>query len=385
MDFGFSEEEQLFKNSMREFAEKELAPYYMDRSKKDSFDPVLTQKLADMGLFGMAISKKYGGSREDSTCVMFGILSEEFGRADQNALARVNFVLPRILEMHASEEIKEKWLPAIVSGKTNVGGLFTEPEGGTDAATVRVTAVKDGGDYILNGEKTSITLMDECRIYLVSTQTLPGARAHGVSLFVVPDDLPGIEKSHLDDISLRPIARGTVKFTDVRIPASYMVGKENAGFYPVIDFFDIARTSIALGVIGCAEKALEDAAKYASQRMMFGKKLSQMQSISFQFAEYHTRLEAAKLLGYRSYWMRDAGIRNTKESAMVKWYGVSEVALNALHFSMRIFGHYGVTRDFDVAQRLLDTFQWEYGDGAVEAQKLVIARHYLGRENCTDY
>lgn len=383
MDFSFTEEQELFRKNLREFAERELAPKYLERAKRDRIDPELVKKLSEIGLVGMGIPEEWGGQGKGDF-VTKGIACEEIGRADVSAFFPILLasMLGSMLAEFATDKVKEKWLPGLARGEYLMGMGLTEPCCGTDAAGIKSTAVRDGDVYILNGEKTSLSL-SYADAFVIFAKTDPQAGARGVSGFFIPRDLPGLSFPVFTDLGCRPIGRGGLVMKDVRVPVENLIGEEGKGFYLIMGEFDASRVEIALFCLGCAECALEKAITYARIRTTFGRPIGKYEGISFPIAEYHTLIEAAKLVCYRALWKRDNGLPHTMDAAMAKLLGV-KTAFDTIHFAINVHGNYGYTDQFDLGQRLVDVMGFEQGDGSAEALKLVMVRELLGPE-CIPY
>jgi cyclohexanecarboxyl-CoA dehydrogenase len=383
MDFRFDEDQELLKKNLREMVETILVPGYKERAKIDEFnkDGFITGALKKMGLLGIGIPEEYGGQgEEDITAVTEGMIMEELGRGDcaVGLIFSSNRTSARMINTMASEEIKREWLPKLCSGEDHVGCCFTEPSCGTDLSSLAATAVKDGDDYLINGQKSSVSFAF-CGAHIVGAKTNPELGNRGISLFLVPTDLPGVEQSVYGDWGLKQLGRGDINYNNVRVPAKNMIGEEGKGFYGMMGIFDLGRPYITMMSIGTATRVMEQAMEYSRQRVVFGKPLCKYEAVSFGFADFATKLEAARLLCYKSFSLFDQGERNAIYSSMAKPFGV-DAAFEAVWFSMRVLGHLGYTPDYDASQRLADIAGWAYGDGAWEACKIVVARELGGRE-----
>lgn len=378
LNFNFSEEQNKFRETLKKFASKEVAPKYSEWDKKGEFPLEAYQKSAQIGLTGLMIPEKYGGHQGDY--VTLGIALEEIGRADFSlALSIVCLSLVAgILSKSGSEYIKEKWLPPIAQGKIVVGAAITEPDCGSDAAAMKMTAVRNGNQYVLNGEKWSISL-SMADMFLIFAKTDHQQRATGVSAFIVPSDLPGFSKTVSKDMGCRGILRGSLHLNDVAVPFENKIGEEGQGFKIIMNEFDFSKVGIALISLGAAQASLEEAMHYAKQREAFGKAIAKFEGVSFPIAESATLIEAARLLCYKTLWMRDQGINHIKEAAMCKWWSL-KTAVQIIHKALLIIGSPGYSQDYPLEQRLRDTIGWEIGDGTAEIQKIIIARELLGRE-----
>ncbi len=384
MDFGFNEEQDLFRNNLRQNVEKEVLPGYMERANREEADQVVIHKtIQKMGLMGFGVPEEYGGQGVEVDALTAGIIAEELGRVDV-AWAQTwlgNYIQTNLLNKIGPERLKKEYLPGFCSGDLLMANLYTEPHGGTDLADVRTIGIKDGDHYIINGQKCSISRAF-CDAYFAIANIdpdTPGAEKKGISFVFIPAELPGIEKSVYRDAGLKQLGRGDVFLKDVRIPADCLLTEPGKGFQEVMHIFDLARPCLATMCIGCAERVIENTIEYTKQRMSFGKPLCKYEAISFGLSEHATFLAAAKLMAYKALWIRSNDGWNAKEAAMAKWFGI-ESAFNAIWFCTRAYGHLGYTSEYDAVNRLLDVMGYAWGDGGWEAQKMVIAREIGGRE-----
>lgn len=379
LDFSWTEEQNAFRQILRDFAKSDLLPHYTKWDREQKFPYEIWSKMGGLGLTGLRVQEKYNGS--SANCVTTGIAALEVGKGDFNAAYAVmlNGLISEILEEHASEEIKEEWLKPMALGECLLGIAITEPGAGSDAANLQTKAVKDGNSYLLTGEKSGISLAKFAHGFVVFAKTNPEERARGVSAFIVPSDVEGIEIQSYADMGNIPIGRGSVFLNEVRIPESYLIGEENKGFYQVMKGFDLSRILIALQCIGAAEQSIDETIGHVRTREAFGSPLAKFQGVQFPIVEHHTWLEMAKWLCFRALWLRDQGLPHTKEASMCKWMG-PYLAREAIHECLLLNGHYGYTKEMAIEQRLRDVIGLEIGDGTAQTQKIVIAREIIGKE-----
>jgi len=377
LDFSFTEEQNMILSMVRDFAEKEIAPGYRERVREQEIPREMIKKMADIGLMGLNIPEEYGGQPRDAITV--GLIIEELARHAEDAALLVFYNYSQAnLIMLASDEVKEEWLPALAQGEKMVIMGFTEAEAGSDLRNVKATAKKDGDHYIINGEKnrTSFAYLGDATIILAKTD--PASRQ--LTLFLVPFGLPGITRSRIDDMGVESTSAGIVSFEDVRIPRKYLLGdEEGKGFAETMRAFDVNRVFLSLMALAHAEISLEETCEYTKQRVQFGKPLAKFEGVSFKLAEAATCIELGKWLCYRTLWMKDNGLRHSKEAAMVKWW-CPRTAFKIIHECLLTHGHYGYSKDLPFEQRLRDTIGDEIGDGTAEVMKLIITREMLGRE-----
>jgi len=378
MEFGFTETQEMFRHSVREFSKRELAPGAKERAKGDHIPKEVLKKMAGVGILGLTVPKEYGGQPSDWVSV--GIAVEEVAKADFNlSILPIQNPGAYLALQLAPEEVQKEWVPPLVSGDILFAIAITEPSAGSDAAAIETKAVRQGDYYILNGEKTSITLGMQSAAAIVFAKTDPALRARGVTSFLVPLDYQGVTRSRIPDMGCKPMGRATIAFDNVRLPARYRLGDEGKGFYLVMSQFDAIRVCLGLMGVGIAQTSLEDAINYAKQRYAFGKPIAKFEGISFKIAEDYTLIEAARLLCYRTLWMKDHGITHTKESAMCKWF-CPQVAVKVIHHAILIHGHFGYSEEMPLEQRLRDAIGWQFADGTAEIMKIIISRELLGRE-----
>jgi cyclohexanecarboxyl-CoA dehydrogenase len=377
LDFSFSEEQNMLRAMVRDFGRKELAPGYKERVKTARIPPELIRRVADLGLMGLNIPEQYGGQPKDAVTV--GVILEELARhADDGAwLVFNNFALGAIVGL-GTEETKQAWLPAMARGEKIVLMGATESEAGSDLGNLKTTAKKEGDYYILNGEKNRVTFATQGQAVMVLAKTDPSSRK--ITPFLVPFGLPGVSVAPIYDIGCESTEGGIVSLEDVRLPEKYLLGdEEGKGFQAAMRTFDCVRAFASLESLAKAEVTLQETVEYVRQRVQFGKSISRFQGTSFRLAEAATQIELGKWLCYRVLWMKDNGLRHSKESAMVKWW-CPRAAFNIIHECLLIHGHYGYSQDLPIEQRLRDSILTEIGDGTAEIMKLIIARDLIGRE-----
>ena len=378
MNFDFDDETEEFRQSLKSFAQTELAPHYLSDAREGAFRPGLQKQLAQLGLFGLLIPEHFGG--QGASYTISGIACEEIARADFNAgwLITNALLLSDILNTHGTEEQKQRWLPPIASGEQVPAICLTEPGHGTDAGALEMRAERHGDGWLLTGEKTSISWGMHAEFALVFARTGgPGAR--GISGFYVPLTAKEVSRTAFTDVGGRAIGRASIHFDGLYVPAEDMVGDEGKGFTSVMQGFDYSRALIALLCIGCGQQSIDEAVDYAKQRHAFGQPIGKFQGVSFPLAEFATHLRAARLLSYEVLWRTDNGMPHTMEGAMVKWWA-PRLGVDAAHQALLTFGQLGYSEDFPYAQRMRDMMGMEIGDGTAQVSKLVVARQLLGRD-----
>lgn len=379
MEFGFTEEQQAIRDTARRFACEKLAPGYRAREESGVIDRALVREMGALGLIAGDLPAEFGGFGLDSTSI--GIVVEEICHADLNVgyVQVLGSLNGRIIAAHARPALAREWIPRIVAGEALVALALTEPRGGSDAAHLQLRAERDGGGYLLNGEKTSISLSDQADLAVVFARTgAPEDGARGVSAFLVPLDAPGISRTRFDDLGSEAVGRGSLHFDNVRVPAEMMLGDEGGGFRQVMNGFDYSRALIGLQCLAAARASLDETWPHVAEREAFGRPLAQYQGVSFPLAEGEAHYKAVRLLCYETLWRRDTGQPHTSEAAMAKWLG-PKTALEIIHQCLLTHGHAGYSRDLPHQQRLRDVIGLEIGDGTAQIMKLIVAREKIGR------
>ena len=375
----FTEDQRAIQDVARRFAKEQIAPGYMLREQTGKIDRTLLLEMGALGLIGVDLPERFGGLGASS--VTAGIVIEAIGYADLNVayvqlLASLN---GQIIARHAADSLAAVWLPRIVSGEALSALALTEPRGGSDAANLILSARRDGNDYVLNGEKSSISMADQADVAIVFARTgAPGSGARGVSAFLVPMDTPGISRSRFNDLGSKAVGRGSIFFDAVRIQADHMLAAEGLGFVQVMQGFDYSRALIGLQVCASAQASLDESWAYVTERPAFGAPLAQYQGVSFPLAEGEGMIAAVRQLCYHTLSLRDAGEPHTAEAAMCKWLG-PKTAVDVIHQCLLTHGHYGWSMDLPHQQRLRDVMGLEIGDGTAQIMKLIVAREKAGR------
>lgn len=379
MSAGLTGEQRDFQEAARRFARERIAPGYMAREKARRVDRDLIREMGALGLIGADLPEAYGGLGAPS--VTAGIAIEALAHADINVsyvplLASLN---GQIIARHASPELAGEWIPRMVSGEALFCIGLTEPRGGSDAANLQLSARRDGGDYVLNGEKTSISMADQADAAVIFARTGPAdAGARGVSAFLVPMNAKGVTTTRFNDLGSHAIGRGSIFFDDVRIPAANRLAEEGMGFVQVMQGFDYSRALIGLQCCAAAQASLDESWAYVREREAFGAPIAQYQGVTFPLAEGEGMIAAIRQLCYHTLRLRDEGAPHTAEAAMCKWLG-PKTAVEVIHQCLLTHGHYGWSLDLPHQQRLRDVMGLEIGDGTAQIMKLIVARERAGR------
>jgi alkylation response protein AidB-like acyl-CoA dehydrogenase len=380
MDFRLSEEQQLLRRTVREFAETEMRPHVMEWDETQQFPMELLPKLASLGLMGIQVGEEYGGSGMSG--IDYCICIEELARvcpAIALSVAAHNGLCTSHIAMFGSDAQKREYLPRLAAGEVLGAWGLTEAGAGSDAAGMRTTAARCGGGWALNGSKNFITHGKIGGVMVVIAVT-DRARGHrGISAFVVAHATPGMSAGKKEDkLGMRASDTSEVIFQDCRVPDTALLGQEGQGFINTLQVLDAGRIGIAALSVGLAQGAYDAAAKYAKERRQFGQPLAAFQAIQWKLADNATRIEAARLLTYRAAYLRDRKLRFTREASMAKLFA-SEIAVKAADDCVQIHGGYGFVKDYPAEKYFRDVKLLTIGEGTSEIQRLVIARQLLGQ------
>jgi glutaryl-CoA dehydrogenase (non-decarboxylating) len=379
LDFSLTEDHRLVQKIAREFAEREVAPHIKENDEKGFFDRRILDGLGELGLLGICFPEKYGGMGLDY--ISLAIASEE--------LERVETSLRVILSVHiglcglglfqwGTEEQKVKHLTPLAQGKRIGAFGLTEPNAGSDVAALEMTAVRDGGHYVLNGEKTWISLADVADTFLVFAYTDKAAKHAGISAFIVERDFPGFSSSAIHGkLGIRAGNTGSFVLQDCRVPAANLVGREGEGFKIAMSCLDNGRFTVAAGATGLIQACIDASVKYANQRQTFGVPIAQHQLVQRLVSHMVRDVEACRLLVYRAGWLKNRGERNTRETALAKWYATCasfEAASNAI----QIHGAYGYSNEYPVERYLRNSKGAVIYEGSREILEVMIGSYALG-------
>ena len=375
MNFELTKDQKMLKEEVRKFAENEIAPLAAEIDESGRFPKESIQKLADMGLLGIIVPEKYGGSEFDF--ISLSIAVEEISRtcASTGVITAVNNSLCTypILKW-GTEEQKQKYLPPLCSGE-KIGAIgITEPNAGSDVVAMETTAVLDGEEYVLNGAKRFITNGTEAGTFVVFAFTDKEAKHKGISTFIVERDTPGFTLGkHENLMGVRATGNCELIFEDCRIPRENLLGEIGQGFYMCMNILDGSRIDIGAQAVGIAQAALDDAIQYSKERITFGKPICKHQMIQNLLAEMASQIHAARLMVHYAAWCKDNGIKKfTKEAAMAKYYSAT-IAVDVTRKALQIYGGYGYTKDYAVERYYRDAKILELYEGTMEVQKIVIA------------
>ena len=380
MDFRLTEAQRMTQQLARDFAAKEIAPYAAEWDETCTFPWEAVRKLADLNLLGIIFPEADGGAGLDY--LSYALVLEELSRIDGSIgiiVASHTSLCANHIYTAGSEAQRHRYLTPLARGEKLGAWGLTEPNAGSDASGTQTTAVMDGDEWVLNGSKIFITQGSVADIYVIMAATEKSQKQHGISAFILERGSPGLSAIPMKNkLGVRASDTAQLALDHVRVPKENLLGRINEGFIDTLTILDGGRISIAAMALGIGRGAYEEALKYAQQREQFGQPIAHFQAIQSKLADMATELDAARLLILRAAWMKDQGLRVTKESAMAKVYA-SEAATRACNQALQIHGGYGYMKDYPVERYLRDAKICEIGEGTSEIQRLIIARQLLDR------
>jgi alkylation response protein AidB-like acyl-CoA dehydrogenase len=380
MHFELSEEQLAVQAAARDFAQNVLKPGVIDRDEHQRFPTEEVKQLAELGFMGMMVDPQYGGSGMDT--LSYAIAMEEISKVDASTsvcMSVNNSLVCYGIQAYGNEEQKEKFLKPLASGEKIGAFCLSEPEAGSDATSQRTTAVDMGDYYLLNGTKNWITNGSTASIYLVIAQTDPEKGHKGINALIVERGMEGfIVGAKENKMGIRASDTHTLLFNDVKVPKANRIGEDGFGFKFAMKTLSGGRIGIAAQALGIAAGAYELALAYSKERKAFGKEISQHQAIAFKLADMATEIEAARLLVYKSAWMKDQGMNYDEASAMAKLYA-STVAMKHTVEAVQIHGGYGFVKEYHVERMMRDAKITQIYEGTSEVQKIVISRIALSK------
>jgi butyryl-CoA dehydrogenase len=379
MDFALSPQHEEIRRTVREFAERRIAPIADDLERQGEFPMEIIREAAGLGLLGVPYPEEVGGTGLDA--LAYTITVEE--------LSRVSGSVGIIVSAHTSlgcnplylagtDAQKERFLRPMASGKVIGAYGLTEAGAGSDSRGTRTRAHREGDEWVLNGSKRFITNAGVAGTYIVTAITDRDEDSHRITAFIVPADAPGFSIGRMEEkMGLHASNTGELIFTDCRIPAGNLLGAEGEGDKLFLKTLDGGRIGIAAMALGLAQAAYEAAAAYAKERRQFGRAIGEFQGVAFMIADMATRIDAARLMTYRAAWLKDCGKPYTTEAAMAKLFA-SEVARDVTNDAIQVHGGYGYVTEYKVERYLRDAKLTEIGEGTSQIQRMVIARNLLG-------
>ena len=376
MEFGFSEEQKILRESVSNFMEKECPPKYVrDLDEKEEYPYELYGKMAKLGWFGLPIPEEYGGSGMGAGDLV--ILGDEMSRFTFEIAAGFGisiFCGLNIIE-YGTEEQKKYYIPRVIENSLRLSIAITEPNAGSDAAALSTSAVRDGDSWVINGQKTFQTATDAkdtvMSLYVRTDKQLP--KHKGISLILVPNDTPGIEIRRIKTLGRKMLHTCEVFFEDVRVPLDNLVGELNSGWKILLSGLELERLYVCSTYLGSAQTVVDLALEHSKQREQFGRPIGSFQAMGHMLADMQTEADASRLLLYRAAWMYDQGLPCMKEISMAKLYG-SETYARLANQGMQIMGGYGYTMEYDMQRHFRDSRILTVSAGSSQMQRTVIAR-----------
>ena len=374
----FNEDHEDIREMARDFANKTLAPIAGDIDKNEEFPMDVVKTMADMGFLGIKIPEEYGGLGLDMrsyVCVM-----EEVAKKCATAtlfISSANSLSTAPIVLNGTEEMKEKYLPGVISGEEFIAFGLTEPNAGSDAASLTTKAVEDGDDYILNGRKCFITMAPISKYTIIYAKTTPEKGAKGISCFLVDMSLPGVSCGrHEEKMGQRGVPVSDVVLEDVRVPKSCMIGEKDMGFINAMKTLSVGRIGVASMCLGMAAEAVALATEHAKNRVQFGKPLCKHQAIAFMLADMETKLNAARGLVYNAAWLMDNKLPADKAASMAKYFA-AESAIEIVSKALQIHGGYGYSREYEIERIYRDIRICSIYEGSSQVQQIVISGQML--------
>ncbi|PKH10994.1 acyl-CoA dehydrogenase family protein [Planomicrobium sp. MB-3u-38] len=385
MDFSFTEEQTLLRKTVRQFVDNEILPHIGEWDSKGGFDPIIWKRLAELGLMGVCIPEEYGGSGMDYNSL--AIVCEELERGDTTFRTAVSVHIGlnslTILQWGTEEQKRKFLIPQAKGEKIGAFGL-TEPGAGSDVAAISSTAVRDGEDYILNGQKTWISLCDSADHFIVFAYTDKAKKHQGISAFIVERDREGFSsKAIKGKYGIRAGNTGELFFEDVRIPAGNRLGEEGEGFKIAMASLDNGRFTVAAGACGLISACMEESVKYCRTRSTFGKLIGEHQLVQQMLARMEAGYQMSRLLVYRAGELKNQGVRNTRETSLAKWQAC-DFANKAGDDAVQIHGAYGYSDEYPVARFLRNSKAPVIYEGTREIHTIMQAEYVLGMREDKD-
>ncbi|KHE68580.1 acyl-CoA dehydrogenase [Halobacillus sp. BBL2006] len=375
MNFTLTEEQQMLRKMVRDFAKNEVEPTAAERDEEERFDREIFDKMAELGLTGIPWPEEYGGIGSDF--VSYVIAVEELSRVCASTgvtlSAHISLASWPIYKF-GNEEQKKKYLAQLASGEKLGAYALSEPGAGSDVSSMRTQAKLDGDHYVLNGNKVWITNGGVADLYVVFAKTDPEAGSRGVSAFIIEKDTPGFTTGKKEKkLGIRSSPTTELIFEDCRVPKENLLGEEGQGFKIAMMTLDGGRNGIAAQAVGIAQGALDESVSYAKEREQFGKPIATLQGISFKLADMATQIEASRLLTYQAAYLESEGKPYAKASAMAKLYA-GDAAMKITTEAVQVHGGYGYTKDYPVERYMRDAKITQIYEGTQEIQRLVIGR-----------
>ncbi|HEX8994661.1 MAG TPA: acyl-CoA dehydrogenase family protein [Ktedonobacterales bacterium] len=385
MDFELTPEQRRWQEVARRFAREEVAPLARESDERRLFSRDLVRRMGELGLLGGPLESEYGGSGMDY--VSFALVAEELGRVDSSVRGFLTVhasLVTLCLREWGSEEQRTRYLPRLASGELIGCYCLTEPEAGSDAASIQTSVRETDGGYTLNGEKVWITNGGVANLAIVFATRDPTQRHRGVCAFLVETDTPGFLRERMpgQELGHRGSDHAHIRFEDCHVPASALLGQLGEGFKVAMSGLDRGRLGVAAGAVGVGQACVDACVTFARERRQFGKRLGDFEMVQGAIADMAAEVEAARLLTYRAAWLKDRGQPVTKETSIAKLYA-TEAAARAASEAVTLHGSRGYSNEYAVERYLRDIKGMQIYEGASNIQRIIIARELIGREERT--
>ncbi|MCA9950475.1 MAG: acyl-CoA dehydrogenase family protein [Anaerolineales bacterium] len=379
MDFNLSEEHKMVEKMVYDFARKEILPIIQEHDRNHTYPTELLPKLAELGFLGICLPARYGGAGMDY--ISLGIISEglEYGDSSVRETIAVHLGLHALpIFQWGTDKQKDEFLPPLANGENIACFGLTEPGAGSDVAALASTARKDGADYILNGEKMWITLSDVANRFLVFAKTDPSKGGRGISAFILERGWKGLTTGSIEGkMGVHASNTGWIAMQDVRVPVSHRLGEEGQGFKIAMSALDNARYGVAAGAVGVIKACLEASLRYGKERQTFGKSILEYQLVQQMIANMQQSIDVGELLVRKAGWLKNQGVRNTRETSMAKWY-CTDAARRAADDAVQIHGAYGYSDEYIVERHLRNTKSAVIYEGTSQIHTLMQAAYAIG-------
>ena len=374
----FNEDHESIREMARDFANKTLAPIADQVDKTDHFPEEVAQQMADLGFFGLKIPEEFGGLGLDMRSYV-SVMEESAKKCATATLyiSSANSLSTAPIVLSGTQEQKELYLPGVVSGEAYIAFGLTEPNAGSDAASLTTKAVEDGDDYIITGRKCFITFAPLCKYAVIYAKTSPEKGAKGISAFMVDMSLPGVScGKHEEKMGQRGVPVSDILLEDVRVPKSCLLGQKDLGFINAMKTLSVGRIGVASMCLGIAQEAIDLAVNHTKNRVQFGKPLCKNQAIAFMLADMETKLNAARQLVYNAAWLMDNGQPVDKAASMAKYFA-AETAIEIVNKSLQLHGGYGYSQEYEIERLYRDVRITSIYEGSSQVQQMVISGQLL--------
>ncbi len=378
MEFELNEDQRMFQEAAREFASERLAPLAQEFDEKEEIPKEIYTELSELGYLGMMLPEEYGGSGMDFLCYI--LVMEEFAKACaalEISISVHNSLVCDAIYRFGTEKQKKKYLPRLAKGELFGAYSLTEPTAGTDAGSLKTTAVLKGDHYVVNGTKTFVTNAGIADVVILFVLTNPEAKSRGISCLIIEKGFEGFNVGLKEKkMGIRGSDTRELSFENCQVPKDNLLGEENKGFKLALTLLEPSRTAVGAQALGIAQAALDEAVKYSKERVQFGQPICNFQGIQFKLADMATKIDAARLLVYRAAYLHDKNVKCTREASMAKLYA-SEVANWVVNEAVQIHGGYGYMKEYAVERYFRDARVTEIYEGTSEVQRIVISRDLL--------